>query len=63
MNDDKIVKGLKTFQGLEHRQEIIANHQNILFVNDSKGTNAGATAFCFKGLSRLSSVLDYRRTA
>lgn len=48
VNDDKIVKGLETFQGLEHRQEIIANHQNILFVNDSKGTNAEATAFALK---------------
>ena len=34
---------LKSFMGLEHRLQLIANYQNIKFINDSKATNAAAT--------------------
>ncbi len=39
-----IQKGMHTFPGLAHRLEIIGHNQNIIFVNDSKATNADATA-------------------
>ena len=39
-----IDKGLATYPGLPHRMERIAEKAGILFVNDSKATNATATA-------------------
>jgi UDP-N-acetylmuramoylalanine--D-glutamate ligase len=33
---------LRSFPGLPHRQEIVATHQGVTFVNDSKATNAEA---------------------
>ncbi|KKC26777.1 UDP-N-acetylmuramoyl-L-alanine--D-glutamate ligase [Sphingomonas sp. SRS2] len=39
-----IDKGLRTYPGLPHRMERIAEKDGVLFVNDSKATNATATA-------------------
>ena len=39
-----IAKGLGTFAGLAHRMEQVARAGPVLFVNDSKATNADATA-------------------
>lgn len=39
-----IVDGLKTYPGLAHRQELIATIDGVRYVNDSKATNADATA-------------------
>ena len=33
-------EAMKTFRGLPHRQEIVAEHHGIRFINDSKATNA-----------------------
>ncbi len=41
---EEIREGLKSFQGVEHRQEIVGTFDGILFVNDSKGTNTDAAA-------------------
>ncbi|HWW47851.1 MAG TPA: UDP-N-acetylmuramoyl-L-alanine--D-glutamate ligase [Xanthobacteraceae bacterium] len=40
----EIARGIKTFPGLAHRMEQIGRQGDVLFVNDSKGTNADATA-------------------
>jgi len=37
-------KGLRSFPGLAHRMEQVGRRGSVLFVNDSKGTNADATA-------------------
>jgi UDP-N-acetylmuramoylalanine--D-glutamate ligase len=39
-----IQKGLATFPGLVHRMQQIGRKGNVLFVNDSKATNADSTA-------------------
>jgi len=39
-----IVKAIQTFPGLAHRQEKVRTLKGIQFINDSKGTNADATA-------------------
>ncbi len=39
-----IQEGLRSFPGLAHRMEQIGRRHNVLFVNDSKGTNADAAA-------------------
>jgi UDP-N-acetylmuramoylalanine--D-glutamate ligase len=36
--------GLRSFPGLAHRMQQVGRHGTALFVNDSKGTNADATA-------------------
>jgi UDP-N-acetylmuramoylalanine--D-glutamate ligase len=41
---EEIMKGLKTYPGLPHRQERVAMLGQITYVNDSKATNADATA-------------------
>jgi UDP-N-acetylmuramoylalanine--D-glutamate ligase len=41
---DVIQKGLVSFPGLAHRMEQVARLGNVLFVNDSKATNADAAA-------------------
>ncbi|MCX5481399.1 UDP-N-acetylmuramoyl-L-alanine--D-glutamate ligase [Kaistia geumhonensis] len=42
LSDDVIEKGLKSFPGLAHRMEEVAKIGHVLFVNDSKATNADA---------------------
>ena len=42
--DEAIAEGLKTYPGLPHRMERVAEKHGILFVNDSKATNPDSTA-------------------
>lgn len=44
ISGDKIESAAKTFPGLEHRAEFVAEHQGVRFVNDSKATNADSTS-------------------
>ncbi len=44
VSDDDIRAGLISFTGLAHRQELIAEIDGVRYVNDSKATNADATA-------------------
>ncbi len=39
----KLQAGLNSFSGLPHRMEEVARKGNVLFINDSKATNADAT--------------------
>jgi UDP-N-acetylmuramoylalanine--D-glutamate ligase len=41
---EDILKGLETYPGLPHRQERVAALGKVIYVNDSKATNADATA-------------------
>ncbi len=38
------------FRGLEHRCQLIAEHNEIFWINDSKGTNVGATVAALEGI-------------
>lgn len=40
----KILEGIGTFPGLAHRQEFVAEFGNVVFINDSKATNADAAS-------------------
>jgi UDP-N-acetylmuramoylalanine--D-glutamate ligase len=44
LSDAEIAAGLVTFPGLAHRLEEVARRGRVLFVNDSKATNAEAAA-------------------
>jgi UDP-N-acetylmuramoylalanine--D-glutamate ligase len=46
----QLVAGLKTFRGLAHRVEKIAEIGGVVFYDDSKGTNVGATVAALQGL-------------
>lgn len=41
---ETILEGLRTFPGLAHRQQLVADRDGIRFVNDSKATNADAAS-------------------
>lgn len=41
---------LERFQGLAHRGELVAKVNDIAWINDSKGTNVGATLAAIEGL-------------
>ena len=40
---DAVVEGLRTFAGVAHRLELIATHDGVAYVNDSKATNVAST--------------------
>ncbi len=42
ISDDAIAEALRTFRGVEHRLELIAEIDRVRFVNDSKATNTAA---------------------
>lgn len=44
LSAEKIEEGLRTYPGLPHRMERVAEKGGVLYVNDSKATNATATA-------------------
>jgi UDP-N-acetylmuramoylalanine--D-glutamate ligase len=44
MPRDKIFAGLRSYPGLPHRQEQVAVVGDVVYINDSKATNADATA-------------------
>lgn len=53
LSNQDIVKGLGSFPGLKHRMQPVARSGNVLFVNDSKATNAEATAPALKSFDRI----------
>lgn len=44
LDDEDIRRGLRSFPGLAHRMEEVAHKGGVLFVNDSKATNADSAA-------------------
>src|SRR5437899_7688130 len=53
INQDALQNGLRSFPGLAHRMEQVGRRANVLFVNDSKGTNADATAHALSSFSDI----------
>lgn len=53
LSRDQIVRGLESFAGLAHRMEEVGVVRGVRFINDSKATNADATAralSCYDGV-------------
>ncbi|WP_159998962.1 UDP-N-acetylmuramoyl-L-alanine--D-glutamate ligase [Roseomonas sp. 18066] len=50
---DEIAAGLTDYPGLPHRQERVGTRDGVLFVNDSKATNAESTAPALASYDRL----------
>jgi UDP-N-acetylmuramoylalanine--D-glutamate ligase len=49
---EAIARGLRTFAGLEHRLEVVAEGGGILWINDSKATNVTSTAVALRSVER-----------
>jgi len=47
-----MLESLRSFKGLPHRCEWVATKSGVRYVNDSKGTNVGATLAAVEGLGR-----------
>lgn len=50
---DQIINGLKSFSGLEHRQEPVLVHKQVTFINDSKATNIDAATKALGSYPRI----------
>ncbi len=50
INHAFIRQTLMTFQSLPHRTELVVDHQGVKWINDSKGTNVGATVAALRGM-------------
>lgn len=55
--ENKMLEALKNFPGLEHRCEWVATHHNVMYINDSKGTNIGATIAALEGLGENKNII------
>jgi len=53
ISDKIIIKALKKFKGLPHRQEIVFSDRNLLCINDSKATSFDA---CLQSLSNYNQI-------
>ena len=49
---DSMRRALSSFKGLRHRTEVVGERDGVLWINDSKGTNVGATVAALNGMDR-----------
>jgi UDP-N-acetylmuramoylalanine--D-glutamate ligase len=47
---DKIREAISSFEGLEHRMEMVASVRGVKFINDSKATNVNSTWFALESM-------------
>ena len=52
----RLVEAAKVYRGLPHRCQVVAERNGVLFIDDSKGTNVGATLAALNGLSSDSKI-------
>src|SRR4051794_6287879 len=53
ISKETLQDGLRSFPGLAHRMEQVGRRGNVLFVNDSKGTNADAAAHALSSFADI----------
>jgi UDP-N-acetylmuramoylalanine--D-glutamate ligase len=61
LSDEQIARGMRTYPGLPHRMERIAEIDGVLYVNDSKATNATSTAPALGAYPKIHWILGGRR--
>lgn len=54
---ERLLPALKSFKGLPHRVETVAEIGGVLYVDDSKGTNVGATLAAIEGMGRKVAIV------
>ncbi|MDR2723783.1 MAG: UDP-N-acetylmuramoyl-L-alanine--D-glutamate ligase [Holosporaceae bacterium] len=60
LDRESFCNGLLSFKGLEHRQEIVAYLDNVLYVNDSKATNADSVEQALERFDKIIWILGGR---
>lgn len=55
--EEKLLAALRAYKGLPHRVEKVGEIDGIVFYDDSKGTNVGATVAALTGLSEMPVVI------
>ncbi|MDR0776016.1 MAG: UDP-N-acetylmuramoyl-L-alanine--D-glutamate ligase [Azonexus sp.] len=53
----RLAEALKTFCGLPHRVETVADINGVRYIDDSKGTNVGATLAAIEGMGRPVAII------
>ncbi|RIX40997.1 MAG: UDP-N-acetylmuramoyl-L-alanine--D-glutamate ligase [Rhodocyclales bacterium GT-UBC] len=53
----RLLAPLRNFKGLPHRVETVAEIGGVLYVDDSKGTNVGATLAAIEGMGRKVAIV------
>jgi UDP-N-acetylmuramoylalanine--D-glutamate ligase len=61
LDHDEIISGFASFGGLPHRMERIGTHKGVLYVNDSKATNADSTAPALGAYPHIHWILGGKR--
>lgn len=57
LGDAVVQKGFESFGGLPHRMEQVAERDGVLFINDSKATNADAAAKALSSFDKIYWIL------
>jgi UDP-N-acetylmuramoylalanine--D-glutamate ligase len=52
-----LADGLRSFRGLEHRIEVAADHDGVMWINDSKSTNVASTLMALRAMTRPTVLL------
>ena len=52
-----LVQGLTIFEGLPHRCETVVEREGVRWINDSQGTNSGATTAALEGMGGQNNVV------
>jgi UDP-N-acetylmuramoylalanine-D-glutamate ligase len=58
VSTETLQNGLRSFPGLAHRMEQVGRRGHVLFVNDSKGTNADAAAHALSSFANIFWIAD-----
>ncbi|MFI5310052.1 MAG: UDP-N-acetylmuramoyl-L-alanine--D-glutamate ligase [Gemmatimonadales bacterium] len=53
----RLADGVRTFHGMPHRLEVVAEHAGVQWINDSKATNVSAARVAIEGMTRPAIVL------
>ena len=48
LDNKKIIEGLKSFKGVEHRLEFVREIDGVKYINDSKATNVDSVWYALK---------------
>ncbi len=57
---EAIVRGIRSYPGLAHRQELVGQIRGVAFVNDSKATNADAAVYALACRERIHWIIGGR---
>ena len=50
--NDKIIEGLRTFKGVEHRLEFVREIEGVKYINDSKATNVDSVWYALRSFDQ-----------